>query len=269
MKNDIEIKQTVKTKYNEIAQKNTSCGCGDCDVSFVGEEYENIEGHVEDADLGLGCGLPTKASRIERGHVVVDLGSGAGNDVFVARELVGEEGKVIGIDMAESMYERAVKNATRLGYDNVEFRLGEIEDIPLANGVADVVISNCVFNLVPDKQRAFEETKRILKPGGHFAISDIVTRGELPDEMKSAAELYVGCVAGAIDREKYLDIIREAGFEDISISKEREIQLEESILDQYLDEKAKMDFKQSETGIYSITVFARKPEGSCCGGGCC
>ena len=259
-----EIKEAVRTKYNEIAEKNISCCGNETDIACISEGYDNIEGHDDAADLGLGCGLPTKASRLAEGQYVVDLGSGAGNDVFIARSIVGEHGKVVGVDMAESMVARARENNTRLGYSNVEFRLGEIEDIPLANNTADVVISNCVFNLVPDKQRAFAETRRILKQGGHFAISDIVTVGELPEDLRSAAELYVGCVAGAINKDQYLDTIRNAGFVDVEVTREREINLSDEILDKYLTADQKELLRNSGTGIYSVTVVAKKPVTNCC-----
>lgn len=263
MNTSIEIKEVVKAKYNKIAEERTSC-CGDTSCASIKESYEEIEGHVEDADLDLGCGLPTKYAGIESGNVVVDLGSGAGNDAFIARSIVGEDGRVIGIDMAEVMHSKAVANAHKLGYTNVEFRLGDIEDIPLANNTADVVVSNCVFNLVPDKKRAFEETYRILKPGGHFSISDIVITGSIPEELRTQAELYVGCVAGAIKRDEYLDIVKESGYTNINVAKSRKIELTQELLDAFLSEEEKQIWQSGDTGIYSITVNATKPKVSCC-----
>lgn len=264
-----DVKQVVKDKYNEIARMNKSCCNDDCGISNVGESYTTVDGYVSDADLGLGCGLPTEHAGIRPGNVVVDLGSGAGNDAFIARTLVGEEGRVIGIDMAEDMLHKANANLEKLGFTNVEFRHGEIEDIPLANETADVVVSNCVFNLVPDKSRAFAETFRILKPGGHFSISDIVVSGDLPQTLRQDAELYVGCVSGAIERDAYLEVIRQAGFASIAIAKEHEVLLSDDLLDQHLSVEEKKAFRQSATGIYSITVNAVKPDDACCGSGCC
>ena len=262
------LKSLVKDKYNALATDKQSC-CGTDDCSFVGDTYEGINGYEKSADLGLGCGLPTQFAGIREGDVVVDLGSGAGNDVFIARRETGETGRVIGIDMAENMIQRAHKNLLTLGYQNVEFRLGDIEDIPLANQTADVVVSNCVMNLVPDKRKAYAETFRILKKGGHFSISDIVTIGNLPERLRDTAELYVGCVSGAVPLNAYLEIIRQAGFKDLVIQNQRRIDLSDEILDQYLTAEEKQEYQSSEAGIFSITVSARKTEAGCCGSDCC
>ena len=263
-----EIKSQVKAKYNELAREKQSC-CGTADCSFVGDVYDDVGGYVQDADLGLGCGLPTQFARIKPGDTVVDLGSGAGNDVFIARRETGDKGRVIGIDMAEDMVRRANENLTKVGYDNVEFRLGDIEDIPLADSLADVVVSNCVMNLVPDKSKAYRETYRILKPGGHFSISDIVIVGNLPQTLREAVELYVGCVSGAMSKEEYLKIIIQAGFTGVTIQKERQIELSDELLDQYLDAVQKTELLNSGVEIYSLTVSALKPDASCCGSNCC
>lgn len=277
-----ELKRLVREKYSQIAEQSKTvnekscCGAGSCssvDYTIFSDDYSHLEGYVPDADLGLGCGLPTEYAWIKRGDVVVDLGSGAGNDCFVARRLTGEEGKVIGIDMTPAMIDKARRNTEKLGYTNVEFRLGEIEDIPMGGNRADVVVSNCVLNLVPDKERAFKEIFRILKPGGHFSISDVVLQGELPEALRTDAEMYAGCVAGAIQKEAYLDIIRKAGFQDITIQKEKAIQIPEDILVQYLDAEALENWYRGTVGLFSITVFARKPTsaGQCCppGSDCC
>lgn len=263
-----EMKTRVKAKYNQLARDKQDC-CGTADCSFIGESYTQLEGYIQDADLGLGCGLPTKYAGIQVGDTVVDLGSGAGNDVFIARQEAGAEGHVIGIDMAEDMIERAQSNLRKLGFQNVEFRLGDIEDIPMANDRADVVVSNCVMNLVPDKRRAYTETFRILKPGGHFCISDVVIRGELNDALREAAELYAGCVSGAMDIEAYMDIIRSAGFQHINIQRERRVELSEELLGQYLKQDQKAQFLSSGVGIYSVTLTAQKPSSGCCGDDCC
>jgi SAM-dependent methyltransferase len=271
------IKQTVKEKYGEIAnqskeQNETSCcGAGSCstvDYAVFSENYQQLEGYVPEADLGLGCGLPTQFALIKQGNTVVDLGSGAGNDCFVARALTGETGKVIGIDMTEAMIEKARINADKLGFNNVEFRYGDIERIPVAACRADVVVSNCVLNLVPDKRKAFQEIFRILKPGGHFSISDVVLVGNLPQSLQQANEMYVGCVSGALQKSEYIRIINESGFVNVKLQKEKPITLPDTILAEYLTPQQAEDYKKSGTGIFSITVYAEKPAGDpskkCC-----
>jgi arsenite methyltransferase len=202
--------------------------------------------------------LPTQFAKIKPGDTVVDLGSGAGNDCFVARHEAGPEGRIIGIDFTESMIEKAESNAEKLGYENVEFLQGDIEDIPLPI-ISSVVISNCVLNLVPDKQKVFSEIFRILKPGGHFSISDIVLSGELPAELQKDAEMYAGCVSGAVQKEVYLNLIQEKGFENLTIQKEKPIILPQKLLSRYLNEEEISQFYDGSTGIYSITVYAEKP----------
>lgn len=182
------------------------------EFSVFADDYSNLKGYNEAADLGLGCGLPTEFAKIQKGQTVVDLGSGAGNDCFVARAETGETGQVIGLDFTPEMIDKARTNAKKLGFSNVRFIYGDIEAIPLEDNVADVVVSNCVMNLVPSKEKAYAETYRILKPGGHFSISDIVIEGELPEELKKAAEMYAGCVSGAIQKDDYLSIITKSGF---------------------------------------------------------
>lgn len=265
-----ELKKTVREKYGQISEQSrednatsccgTGCGCDTVDYSVFADDYSQMEGYNVDADLGLGCGLPTEYAHIQKGDTVVDLGSGAGNDCFVARQLTGEGGRVIGLDMTEKMIEKANRNAEKLGFENVEFVLGDIENIPLEDNLADVVVSNCVLNLVPDKKLAFAETYRITKPGGHFSISDVVIKGNLPDSLKEDAEMYAGCVAGAIDIDEYLSVIKEAGFENITVQKQKEITLPEEILEKYMTEEEIQSFKKSGTGIFSITVYGEKPE---------
>jgi len=281
-----KLKEIVKEKYGEIADQSreenatsccgASCGCGTVDAAIMAEDYTKLHGYVADADLGLGCGLPTEFAPIKPGDTVVDLGSGAGNDAFVARSIVGENGKVIGIDMTEKMIAKARINAEKLGFNNVEFRFGDIENMPLSDTVADVVVSNCVLNLVPDKVKAFAETFRILKPGGHFSVSDIVLEGELPKGFRQSAELYAGCISGAIQKDHYLKIIADAGFENIQIKKDRKITVPDDILFTYLDSVEIEKYKSHKLGIYSITVYAEKPtehaqkkKEPCCAPGCC
>ncbi|MBK8876305.1 MAG: arsenite methyltransferase [Bacteroidetes bacterium] len=275
-----QIKEMVKQKYTEIALQDKStnasscCGatgsCGEV-YTIMADEYKGLEGYNENADLGLGCGLPTQFAKIKSGDVVIDLGSGAGNDCFVARAETGPTGKVIGIDMTPAMIEKAQQNADKLNYNNVEFRLGDIERLPVAANMADVVVSNCVLNLVPDKRKAFLEIARVLKPGGHFSISDIVLTGTLPDKLRGAAEMYAGCVAGAIQKEEYLGLIKEFGFDNITLQKEKPIIIPDQILADYLTPDEIADYKKSAVGIYSITVYAEKS--GCCksekGSSCC
>jgi SAM-dependent methyltransferase len=273
MKTAEEIKKMVKEKYSEIAlqDKDTNasscCGASGCSTevyNIMSDDYTKLEGYNADADLGLGCGLPTQFAQIRKGDVVIDLGSGAGNDCFVARAETGETGKVIGIDMTEAMIEKARVNAEKLNFHNVEFRLGEIEKIPVTANVADVVVSNCVLNLVPDKKKAFCEINRVLKPGGHFSISDVVLAGVLPDKILQTAELYAGCVSGAIQKEEYLNLIRTSGFENITVQKEKVIVVPDDILSTYLTADEIQLYKNSGVGIFSITVYATKPDAPCC-----
>lgn len=263
-----ELKNIVKEKYGEIAvnTSNTGCGCGcGCgdEAKIVGytvmeDDYEGVKGYVPEADLKLGCGMPVEHANIKKGDVVVDLGSGAGNDVFVALALVGETGKVYGIDMTPEMIAKAEKNKAKLGYENVEFRLGEIEDIPLKDNAADVVVSNCVFNLVPNKEKAFSELYRIIKPGGHFCISDIVIIGELPPELQKSAEMYAGCVAGAIQQDEYIGLIVKNGFKNVEIKTTKVIDLPDEVLLQYQTPEQIASFRKNKTGIFSITVVGTK-----------
>jgi SAM-dependent methyltransferase len=278
METSEELKKIVKEKYSEIAlqskeQNESSCcgvgGCATVDYAIFSENYKNMEGYNAEADLGLGCGLPTEFAQIKAGDTVVDLGSGAGNDCFVARAITGASGKVIGIDFTDVMIEKARENAEKLGLNNVEFRMGDIEKIPMTANKADVVISNCVLNLVPDKQKAFSEIFRILKPGGHFSISDVVLTGELPANIQKAAEMYAGCISGAIQKEDYLDIIKKSGFENISIQKEKQIDLPDDILSTYISSDQIREYRDSKAGIFSITVYGDKPSEPCCGDGYC
>lgn len=277
--NNEQLKTVVKEKYSEIANQSkqanetSCCGstgcCGDVDCTIFSENYDKLEGYNPDADLGLGCGIPTEFAQIKAGDIVIDLGSGAGNDCFVARALVGEKGKVIGVDFTQAMIDKARLNAEKLEYNNVEFRFGDIEKLPVTAEKADVVISNCVLNLVPDKRKAFSEIFRVLKKGGHLSVSDVVLKGELPDTLKQAAEMYAGCVSGAIQIQDYLQIIDDCGFTNIKVQKEKLITIPDEILLSYMNQKELSDFKASGIGIYSITVYAEKSNSaSGCGCGC-
>ncbi|MBK7031348.1 MAG: arsenite methyltransferase [Bacteroidales bacterium] len=278
MNSNEEIKSMVRDRYSLIAEHEkelnqaSCCGEGGCgssipDFTVFSDNYEHLEGYVPEADLGLGCGLPTEFAQIKKGDTVVDLGSGAGNDCFVARAITGDTGKVIGIDFTEVMIEKARANAEKLGFSNVTFRQGDIEKMPLVSGIADVVISNCVLNLVPDKAKAFSEIFRILKPNGHFSVSDVVLVGELPKNLRDAAVLYAGCVSGALQKSEYLQIIENAGFKNVKIQKEKAITVPDSILLNFLNQEELSAFRESGIGIFSVTVYADK-SGSTVGCGC-
>lgn len=277
MQTDENLKELVKQKYSEIAlqdketNESSCCGSGCCTTevyNIMTDDYSNLEGYNPDADLGLGCGLPTQYAKIKKGDVVIDLGSGAGNDAFIARHETGENGKVIGIDFTPAMIDKARYNNEVRGFNNVEFRQGDIEKMPVTSNIADVIVSNCVLNLVPNKDNVLKEIFRVLKPGGHFSISDIVLVGKLPANIQNAAEMYAGCVSGAIQKEDYLKMIDINGFTNITIQKEKAIIVPDDILKNYLSEGQIAEFKNSNTGIFSITVYAEKP---CCDpkAGCC
>ena len=270
--NSESIKSEIKRSYGAIAvgQTEESC-CNDtacCEPTVIGSmasDYSQVEGYEPEADLALGCGIPTEIAQIQAGDTVLDLGSGAGNDVFIARSLVGSTGKVIGIDMTPEMIHRARTNNEKLGYDNVEFHLDEIEQMTqISDASVDVVISNCVMNLVPDKVKAYQEVFRVLKEGGHFSISDVVHVGSLPASILQAADMYAGCVAGSSEKGSYLGTIKEAGFKNIQVKREHEIQLPDALLAEYLSESELQAYKESGAGIYSVTVFAQKLEGGTC-----
>ena len=285
MNTDLEMKELVKEKYGAIAEQSkdqnatsccgaTSACCGDEVYNIMADDYTRLEGYNPDADLGLGCGLPTEFARIREGDTVIDLGSGAGNDCFVARRLTGGSGKVLGIDFTPAMIQRARHNAEKMDYKNVEFRQGDIDDMPATSNYADVVVSNCVLNLVPNKHKVFSEILRVLKPGGHFSISDIVLDGPLPARWKEVAELYAGCVSGAIQKSVYLDLIESTGFRNVVLQKDKPILIPEDILSNYLSEQEVNEFRNSNTKITSVTVYAEKPakdERNCCepGSSCC
>ncbi len=280
MQTEDQIKEMVKQKYSDIALKDkdtnasSCCGSGCCSTevyTIMADDYKDMEGYHPDADLGLGCGLPTQFAKIKKGDVVIDLGSGAGNDCFIARHETGEKGKVIGIDFTPAMIEKARRNAEVRGFHNVEFRQGDIEHMPVSANVADVIVSNCVLNLVPNKLNVFKEIYRVLKPGGHFSISDIVLTGDLPENIKSAAEMYAGCVASAIQKDEYLGYIQQTGFKNVVLQKEKAIVVPDDILKNYLNETEMDAYKKMGNVIYSITVYGEKAteETACCAPGCC
>lgn len=263
---NLELKTIVKQKYGEIASSNSCCGPTCCgtgsaetfDYTIMSDDYTKLEGYVPDADLGLGCGLPTEHAGITEGATVLDLGSGAGNDAFIARRIVGNSGKVIGLDFTEQMVAKARQNCEKTGYNNVEFRKGDIEEMPIFDDSIDVVISNCVLNLVPDKKKAFSEMYRVIKPGGHFCVSDIVIKGTLPEKLLKAAALYTGCVSGAVQYDEYLKIIADAGFANTEVPKQKLISIPDDILLEYVSKDGLEEYKKSGTEILSITVKAVK-----------
>ena len=261
------LKDNVRRQYAAIARQDKAtnasscCGAGGCSTevyNIMTDDYTGLAGYAPDADLGLGCGLPTQFAGIRPGDTVLDLGSGAGNDCFVARHETGADGRVIGVDFTPEMVAKARENAGRLGFQNVEFRQGDIEELPVSDGMIDVVVSNCVLNLVPDKRKAFSEVMRVLRPGGHFSISDVVLVGELPEAIREAAEMYAGCVSGALQESEYLGIIHELGFEQVTVQKRKAIVVPDDILSNYLDPAAMEQYRASGTGIFSITVSASK-----------
>ena len=272
MKNSQNLKHIVKEKYSKVAETGSSCcgtecGCID-DVSFIGESYQNVDGYFPEADLGLGCGLPTELALIKKGDVVVDLGSGAGNDSFVARSVTGAYGKVIGLDFTPEMIDKARKNAKKLGFKNVHFVEADIEKIPLSDHTADVVISNCVLNLVPDKKAAFAEIFRILKPGAHFSISDVVIKGDLPENLKESAEMYAGCVSGAVNLDDYLELLQSTGFRNVRVQRENKVNIPLELVQNYLTPNEIDSFTKGDLGVFSITVYGEKPV-ECCDSACC
>jgi len=269
MESNETLKSIVKDKYSGIAlqskeQNETSCcgvgGCCTVDYTIFSENYKKLAGYNPDADLGLGCGIPTQFAGIKEGDSVLDLGSGAGNDCFVARAIVGETGYVTGLDFTEAMLAKANANNAKLGFTNVAFVQGDIEEMPFPENSFDVVVSNCVLNLVPDKNKAFAQIMRVLKPHGHFCVSDVVLKGQLPEKLRKDAEMYAGCVSGAIEMNEYLEIIAKHSFKHVTIHKQKEVEIPQEILKNYLSDKEIKQMHSGEIGIYSITVSGDKIE---------
>lgn len=265
--NDEEVKRVVKVRYGRVAREASSCCssstcCGTAQPQEIGRKIgyseEELAFAPQGSNLGLGCGNPIALASIRVGETVLDLGSGAGFDCFLAAERVGPKGKVIGVDMTCDMVDRARANAAVSGYENVEFRLGEIENLPVDDGSVDLVISNCVINLVPDKRRAFKEAHRVLKPGGRLVVSDIVLLGELPDFVRESVEAYVGCVSGAVLKDDYLDSMRSAGFEEVKVIDEAPFSLD-CVMSDPTGRAALEDLMGVEWKVSSIKVSAVKP----------
>ena len=267
-KTNEELKQLVKEQYSLLALnsdslKNACCGTKPTGTSkkvytIMSEDYSKLKGYEPDADLGVGCGLPTQYAGIKTGDVVIDLGSGAGNDCFIARSEVGESGQVIGLDFSPEMVAKARANNTKRGYTNVEFIEADIENMPLEDNSADVVVSNCVLNLLPQKNKIFKEVYRVLKPGGHFCVSDVVLNGVFPKEFTDNAAMYAGCISSAIQREEYLQEIKNANFKPITVQRTKTIEIPDSVLHEHLDQSTIQKYKAGNVGIYSITVTGEK-----------
>ena len=271
-----EIKKVVREGYAKIAKQDSSCCapvnscCGSTDLAqdigkSIGYTEEELKAVPEGANLGLGCGNPVALASLRKGETVLDLGSGGGFDCFLAGDKVGENGRVIGVDMTPEMIERARENARKGNYGNVEFRLGEIENLPVADNSVDIVISNCVINLAPDKRRVFTEAFRVLKPGGRLMISDIVLLRELPDFIKDSIEAYIGCLSGAIMRNEYIEAIKAAGFQEVRIIDETSFPIEcianeptvKALMEVLRIQPEKV--KEVATSVISIKVHGVKP----------
>ena len=248
-----EIKKVVKGRYAQIAKQDQgsccpSCGCGASSLlqaEAVGYSREDLEHVPGESVMGLGCGNPTAIADLKTGEVVLDLGSGAGVDVFLAANKVGPTGRVIGVDMTEEMVDKATRTAKDHGYHNVEFRLGEIEKLPVEDDSVDAIISNCVINLSPDKSKVFREAYRALKPGGRLTVSDIVSEGALPDEIKSDSNAWACCIGGALEQQEYLEKMKKAGFKSVQVLSSKEFYIEG-------------EGSQALTKLLSVTVKAIK-----------
>lgn len=268
MRTDQETRALVRERYAAVARGEggccgSSCGCGEAmapdGLDTIGAAYEGVAGHVAEADLHLGCGVPTRHAALKPGERVLDLGSGAGNDAFIARHEVGAGGHVLGVDMTAGMIAKARANTAKLGFENVEFREGQLEDLPVEAASIDVVISNCVLNLVPDKGRAFAEMFRVLRPGGRFCISDIVATEELPPAVREVAALHVGCVAGAMAEAEYVALLRATGFEGVHFAEEKPIRLSDQALAAHMSTAEIAAFRASGIRIKSVTVRGTRP----------
>jgi cyclopropane-fatty-acyl-phospholipid synthase len=269
MRTEDETRTLVRERYGAIARAGasccgpTACGCGDAmapdGLNVIGDAYAGVAGRLAEADLNLGCGVPTRHAALRPGETVLDLGSGAGNDAFIARHEVGPEGRVIGVDMTPEMIAKARANAAKLGYDNVAFREGPIERLPVDSASIDAVISNCVLNLVPDKGRAFAEMFRVLRPGGRFCVSDIVATGELPAPVREVAALYVGCVAGAMAEDSYLGLLEATGFRGVRVAEARPIPLSDEALAGTMGAADLAAFRASGATLKSVTVLGTRP----------
>jgi SAM-dependent methyltransferase len=255
-----ELRNTVRDKYGAIAQATTvgGCGCGTTDLESLGYSRDQVGVVPEGADLGLGCGNPLQHAAVQPGETVLDLGSGAGVDAFLAAREVGPTGRVIGVDMTPAMLDRARANARKIEAHNVEFRLGEIEQLPVADNSVDVIISNCVINLSPDKPAVFAEAMRVLRPGGRVVVSDLVLLENLPKDIESSVTAYVGCVAGASHRDAYLRLLRDAKFENVEVVEEKRYAGVDA--DTQGDAQLARTLAWSAKNVVSVKVRAYKPQ---------
>ncbi len=259
------LKDKIKDSYTQVlsnqaigccgqtSNQSQNYGCGSHDNTFA-EDYSNQPGYHEEADYGLGCGIPINFAGISEGDIVLDLGSGAGNDAFIASTLTGSEGRVIGVDITPAMIEKANKNKKKLQAHNVEFRLADIEELDIKEGSVDVVISNCVLNMVFDKLATYQSIYKVLRPGGHFSVSDIVMSVALTENLKNITALYAGCIAGAATKDQYLEIIKEAGFRDIAIKSEKVIDLPDEFMLRHVTAEELFEYRASGNEVLSITV---------------
>jgi ubiquinone/menaquinone biosynthesis C-methylase UbiE len=263
-----KVRETVRDRYGKIAKTN-SCGCGCCGGASqtseaIGYSKDELNSVPQEANLNLGCGNPVALASLKEGEVVIDLGSGGGLDCFLAAKKVGASGKVIGIDMTTEMLDKARANCKKGNYQNVEFRLGEIENLPVADNTADIIISNCVINLSPNKQRVFNEAFRVLKPKGRLMISDMVLLNDLPEKIKNNVLAYVGCIAGAEKKDDYLNMIRQAGFEQVQVVSETnalELMVDEPDIKALIEELELTEAAVAKLSgtVVSIKVSAVKP----------
>lgn len=277
MMKEREIKRAVREGYARIAKQATSyyasrscCGCADVPQEIskrLGYTEEEIMAAPPESNLGLGCGNPVALASLNEGEIVLDMGAGAGFDCFLASTRVGEKGEVIGVDMTSEMVDKARANARKGGYTNIDFRQGDLENMPVADNYVDVVISNCVINLVPNKNRAFKEAFRVLRPGGRLAVSDVVLQKELPDFVKKSTEAYIGCLAGAIMKEDYIDIIRSVGFKDVNVVEEAAFPIESLVccdssgpVIANVPKISPQQLKEVADSVLSIKISAVKPK---------
>lgn len=253
------VKGQVQERYAQAAAAGCGCGCGD-DNPFNMDSYEGLGGYEDIADLGLGCGTPTEHADIQRGHDVLDLGSGGGIDAFIARRLVGNTGSITGLDFTREMVDLARKNTEKLKFSNVRFVQGDIEEMPFDGDSFDRIISNCVINLVPGKQKAFAEMHRVLRIGGRFTLSDIILQGVLPPAIRKSAEAYVGCVSGVVTKKEYLDMLQDPGFTDVRIVKEQEIPFSDDDLKAVASKDEIQLFRESGAKVLSLTITGVKTQ---------
>lgn len=253
------LKARIREKYNAIADE-LDDPFDEADEYPEDARYETLTGRIGDTDSARGRGRPTEHAQLQIGETVLDLGSGLGLDAFVAGRQVGASGRVIGVDMSPAMVRRARQAAEKMGFDNVDFRIGELEELPVTTDSIDVAVSNCVLNLVPDKQQALREIRRVLRPGGRLALADVVSERTLPEAVREAAEDYAGCITGALTKDDYLALVQEVGFADVQVVEQRPLELPDDVLCPHLSDEDLASFRSSGAALLSVTVLGRKPE---------